>query len=152
MQSDILCLQETYMMMSMENEQFKKFNCISKCIEHGVMILVKKYIPILEHMHFEEQNVEALITKAMAHGSQIAILNIYGTPHATLTSILNTIATTFHHLHLNEIIFILGHFHIDMLQSNEKTRKLEKHMCSYSLQFLLQKVNHVQKTLIDHVW
>jgi hypothetical protein len=88
MQSDILCLQETYMTMCMENEQFQNFNCISNCIEHGVMILVKKYIPILEHMHFEEQNVEALLTKEIVHGSQIAILNIYVAPHATLTSIL----------------------------------------------------------------
>jgi len=69
MQSDIFFLQETYMMMSMENEQFQNFNCISKCIEHGVMILVKKYIPILKYMHFEEQNVEALLTKEMVHGS-----------------------------------------------------------------------------------
>ena len=53
----------------MESEQFKNFNCMSNCTRHGVMILVKKHLPILEHMHFEEQNVEALLTKEMVHGS-----------------------------------------------------------------------------------
>jgi exonuclease III len=152
MQSDILCLQETYMTLCMENEQFQNFNCISNCIKHGVMILVKKHIPILEHMHFEEQNVEAMLAKVIVHESQIAILNIYVAPHATLTNIMNTIAKALHHLHLNEIIIILGDFNIDMLQSNDKTRKLENYMCNYNLHLLLDKVNHVQKTLIDHVW
>jgi exonuclease III len=53
LQSDILCLQETYMKMCMENEQFQNFTYMSNCIGHGVMILVKKHIPILEHMHFK---------------------------------------------------------------------------------------------------
>jgi hypothetical protein len=93
-----------------------------------------------------------MLVKAIVHVSQIAILNIYVAPHSTLINIMNTIAKTLHYLNLNEIIIILGDFNIDMLQSNENTIKLENYMCSYSVQFLLQKVNHEQKTLIDHVW
>ena len=57
MQPDILCLQETYMTLCMQNKQFPNHNCISSYITHGVMILVKKHVTILEHMHFEENNV-----------------------------------------------------------------------------------------------
>ena len=124
MQYDILFLQETYMTMCMENKQFHNFNFMSNCIGHGVLILLKKHIPILEHMHFKEQNVEALLAKVIVHESQIAILNIYVALHATLTNITNVIAKALHHLNLNEIIIILRDFNIDMLQSNGKTRKL----------------------------
>ena len=64
-----------------------------------------------------------MLLKVLVHESQIAILNIYVAPHATLTSILNTIATTLHHVQLNKISIILGDFNIDMSQSNEKTKK-----------------------------
>jgi hypothetical protein len=102
----------------MENEQFQNFNCISNCIKNGVMMLVKKHIPILEHIHFEEQNDDAILAKEIVHESQIPVLNIYVAPHETLTSTLNIIETTLHHLHLNEIIIILGYFNIYMLQRN----------------------------------
>jgi hypothetical protein len=86
----------------MENEKFPNFDFISNCITHGMMILVKKHIPILEHMHFKEQNVEALLAKVIVHESQIAILNIYVVPHAILTNIMNAIAKALHHLHLKK--------------------------------------------------
>jgi hypothetical protein len=54
MQSDIVYIQETYMTLPMQNEQFPSFNYMSNCNKHGMMILVKKHIPISEHMHFEE--------------------------------------------------------------------------------------------------
>jgi hypothetical protein len=63
------------MTMCMENEQFQNFNCMSNCIGHGVMILVKKHIPILEHMHFKEQNVEALLANPVMSPT------IHGGPH-----------------------------------------------------------------------
>jgi exonuclease III len=72
MQSDILCIQETYMMLPMQNEQFPSFNCVSNCNKHGVMILVKKHLPILEHMHFEELNVEVLVARVTVKGLHIA--------------------------------------------------------------------------------
>jgi exonuclease III len=145
MHSDILCLQETYMALCMENKKFPNFNCISSYITHGVMILVKKHIAILEHMHFKEQNVETVLARVIVHESQIAILNIYVALHATLTNIVNFVSKALHHLHLNETIIILGDFNVDMLQNNARTKKLQKYMCNYNLHFLLDKINPCTK-------
>ena len=93
-----------------------------------------------------------MIAKVIIHESQNAILNIYVTLHATLTNKMNTIAKSLRHLHLNKISIIIGDFNIDMLQSNDKTKKIENYMCNYNLHLLLDKINHVQKILIDHVW
>jgi exonuclease III len=152
MQSDILCLQETYMTLCMQNKQFPNHNCISSYITHGVMILVKKHVTILEHIHFEENNVEMVLAKVFLHESEIAILNLYVAPHATFSNILNVLSNALDHLHLNETIVIVGDFNIDMLQNNARTKELENYMCKYSLRFLLNNINHVQNTLIDHVW
>jgi exonuclease III len=152
MQSDILCLQEKYMTLCMQNKQFPNHNCISSYTTHGVMILVKKHVTILEHMHFKENIVEMVLAKVIFHESKITILNLYAAPHATLSNILNVLSNALHHLHLNETIIILGDFNIDMLQNNSRTKELENYMCNYSLRFLLDKINHVQNTLIDHVW
>jgi exonuclease III len=152
MQSDILCLQETYMTLCMQNKQFPNHNCISSYITHGVMILVKKHVTILEHMHFEEKNVEMVLARVIFHESEIAILNLYAALHATLPNILNVVSNALQHLHLNETIIILGDFNVDMLQNSARTKELENYMCNYSLRFLLDKINHVQNTLIDHVW
>jgi hypothetical protein len=56
------------------------------------MILVKKHLAILENMHFEEQNVEVLVPRVTVKGLHIAIINIYATPHAILSNIVNSIA------------------------------------------------------------
>jgi hypothetical protein len=57
MQFDILCLQETHMALCMQNKQFPNDNCISSYVTHGVIILVKKHVPILDHIHIKEKNV-----------------------------------------------------------------------------------------------
>jgi exonuclease III len=152
MQADILCLQETYMTLSMQNQQFPSFNCISSCTKHGVMTLVKKHLPILEHMHYEDQSVEVLIAKVSFHGSHLSIINIYASPHASLSSIFNTITKALCHFHQHGILVILGDFNIDMSQCNEKTKQLENYMCTYNAHMLLRKTNNAQKTLIDHIW
>jgi exonuclease III len=152
MQSNILCLQETYMALCLQNKQFPNHNCISSYITHGVMILVKKHVTILEHIHFEENNVEMVLAKVFFNGSKIAILNLYVAPHATFSNILNVLSNALDHLHLNETIVIVGDFNIDMLQNNARTKELENYMCKYSFRFLLNNTSHVQNTLIDHVW
>jgi len=152
MQSDILCLQETHMLLCMEKECFKNFNCISSCIKHGVMILIKKNIIILEHTHFEDCFVEALLAKIKVHTLQIAILNIYASPRANLNNILNVIEKALYHLDLNNIIVILGDFNIDMVHCNKKKKQLETYMQNYNLHFLVDKTNSMHKSLIDHVW
>ena len=113
MQYDILCLQETYMSLCMQNKQFPNHNCISSYITHGVIILVKKHVPILHHIHFEEKNVELVLTKIFFHGTKIVILNLYVAPHATFSNILNVLSNALDHLHLNETIVIVGDFNID---------------------------------------
>jgi exonuclease III len=92
MQSNILCIQETYMTLTMQTEQFQCFNCLSNCNRHGMMILVKKNLTILEHIHFEEPNVEVLVARVIFKGFHIAIINIYVSPYAILTNIVNAIA------------------------------------------------------------
>ena len=104
----------------------------------------EKHVPILEHIHFEENNVEMVLAKLFFHGSEIAILNLYVAPHATFSNILNVLSNALEHLHLNETI--------DMLQNNARTKELENYMCKYNLLFLLDNISHVQNTLIDHVW
>jgi hypothetical protein len=138
--------------LSMQNQQFPSFNCISSCTKYGVMTLVKKHLPILEHMHYEDQSVEVLIAKVDFHGSHLAIINIYASPQATSSSILNTITKALCHLHQNDILVILGDFNIDMSQCNEKTKKLENYMCIYNAHMLLEKTNHAHKMQIDHIW
>jgi exonuclease III len=152
MQSDVLCLQETYMALCMQNKQFPNHNCISSYITHGVMILVKKHVTILEHIHFKENNVEMVFAKVFFNGSTIAILNLYAAPHATFSNTLNVLSNALDHLHLNETIVIVGDFNIDMPQNNARTKELENYMCKYSFCFLLNNKRHVQNTLIDHVW
>jgi hypothetical protein len=136
----------------MKNKQFPNHNCISSYITHGVMILVKKHVTILEHIHFEENNVEMVLAKLFLHESEIEILNLYDAPHATFSNILNVLSNALDHLHLNETIVIVGDFNIDMLQSNARTKELENYMCKYSLCFLLNNINHVQNARIDHLW
>jgi hypothetical protein len=136
----------------MQNKQFPNHNCISSYITHGVMILVKKLVTILEHMHFKENNVEMVLTNVIFHESEIAILNLYAALHVTFPNILNVVSNALQHLHLNETIIILGDFNIDMLQNSARTKELKNYMCNYSLRFLLDKINHVQNALIDHVW
>ena len=63
MQSDILCLHETYMALCMQNKEFPNHNFISSYITHVVMILVKNHVPILDHIHIEEKNVEVVLAK-----------------------------------------------------------------------------------------
>jgi hypothetical protein len=82
MKSDILCIQEKYMPLLMQNEQFQCFNCLSNCNKHGMMILVKTNLPILEHMHFEKPNVEVFVEKVIVKGLHISIITIYATPFA----------------------------------------------------------------------
>jgi hypothetical protein len=82
----------------------------------------------------------------------VAILNLYAVMHATFSNILIVLSNALEHFHLNETIVIVGDFNIDMLQNNCITKELENYMCKYSLRFLLDKINHVQNTLIDHVW
>ena len=77
---------------------------------------------ILEHMHFEENNVEMVLAKVIFHGSEIAILNLYAGLHATFSNILNLLSNALENLHLNETIVIVGDFNIDMLQNNAKTK------------------------------
>jgi hypothetical protein len=48
------------------------------------MILVKKHITILDHMHFKEKDVDMVLARLIFHGLQIAIFNLYVTPRATL--------------------------------------------------------------------
>jgi hypothetical protein len=124
MKLDILFLQETYMTLSMKDEQFVNLNCISNCNKHRLIILVKKHLTIFEHMHFEEQTVEVRVEKVIVHGSQIAIVNIYATPHAYLNRVMSTITKALCDLNSKEIIIILGYFNIDMLQRNKKFGKL----------------------------
>jgi hypothetical protein len=116
------------------------------------MILVRKHVTILEHMHFKEKNVGLVPARAIFHESEIAILNLYATPHATFPNILNFVSNALQHLHLNETIIILGDFNVDMLQNISRTKELENYMCNHSLCFILDKINHVQNALIDHVW
>jgi hypothetical protein len=103
-------------------------------------------------MHFEETNVEMVLARVIFRESEIAILNLYVALHATLPNILSVVSNALQHLRLNETIIILGDFNVDMLQNSAKTKELENYMCNYSLRFLLDRINHVQNTLIDHVW
>ena len=113
------------MTLCMQNKQFPNHNCISSYITHGVMILVKKHVTILEHMRFEENNVEMVLAKVIFHESEIAILNLYVVPHATFSNILNVLFKALEHFYLNETIAIVGDFNIDMLQNNARTKELE---------------------------
>ena len=107
---------------------------------------------MLEHIHFEEHLVEALLEKIIVHGSQIAILNIYASPHANLNNILNVISKALCHLDLKDIAIILGDFNIDMLKCNQKTKELKIYMNNYNLHFLINKTNIMHKLFINHVW
>jgi endonuclease/exonuclease/phosphatase (EEP) superfamily protein YafD len=106
----------------MQNKQFPNHNCISSYITHGVMILVKKHVPNLEHIHFKEKNVEMVLAKIFFHGTEIAILNLYVSPHETFSNILNVLSNALYHLHMNGTIFLVGDFNIDMLQNNARTK------------------------------
>jgi hypothetical protein len=97
----------------------------------------EKHITILDHMHFEEKNVEMVLARVIFRGLQIAILNLYAALHATFPNIINVVSNALHHLHLNTIIIILGDFNVDMLQNSAITKELENYMCNYNIPFWL---------------
>ena len=106
------------------------------------MILVKKHVPILEHIHIEEKNVEAVLANVFLHETEVAILNLYVAPHATFSIIVDVISNALGHFNLNGPIVLVGDFNVDMLQNNARTKELENYMCIYSLRFLLDKIKH----------
>jgi endonuclease/exonuclease/phosphatase (EEP) superfamily protein YafD len=116
------------------------------------MILVKKHLPILDHIHIEENNVELVLAKKFSHETEVAILNLYAAPHATFSNIVHVISNALTHFHLNGPIVLVGDFNIDMLQNIGRTKELENYMCKYSLRFLMNNTVHLQNALIDHVW
>jgi hypothetical protein len=97
------------------------------------MILVKKHVPILDHIHIEEKNVELVLAKFFSHVTEVAILNLYAAPHATFSNIVNVISNALDHFHLNGSIVLVGAFNIDMLQNTDRTKELQNYMCKYSL-------------------
>jgi exonuclease III len=125
MQSDILCLQETHMALCMQNKQFPNHNFISSYITHGVMTLVRKHVPILDHIHIKENIVEPVLVKSFSHEIEVAILNLYVAPIATFSNIVHVISNAFGHFHLNGPILLVGDFNIDMLQNTGRTKELE---------------------------
>jgi hypothetical protein len=56
------------------------------------MIPVKKHMPILEYMHFEELDVDVLVVRVVVKGLHISIINIYASPFVILASMVNAIA------------------------------------------------------------
>ena len=140
------------MELCMQNKKFPNHNCISSYITHGVMILVKKHLPILDHIHIEEKNVELVLENFFSHETEVAIRNLYAAPHAAFSNIVHVISNALTHFHLNEPIVLVGDFNIDMLQNNDRAKELEKYMCKCSLRFLLNNTSHVENALTDHVW
>jgi hypothetical protein len=128
MQSDILCLQETHMALCMQNEQFSNHNCISSYITHGVMILVKKHVPILDHIHIEEKNVELVLANFFSQETEVAILKSLCCSPCIITNIVHVISNALGHFHLNRPIVLVGDFNIDMLQNTGRTKELENYM------------------------
>ena len=107
------------------------------------MILVKKHVPIFDHIHIEEKNVELVLVKKISHGTEVPILNLYVAPHAAFSNIVNVIANALDHFHLNGSIVLVGDFNIDMLQNTGRTKEWENYMCKYSLRFLLNNRVHL---------
>ena len=127
------------------------YNFISSYITHGVMILVKEHVPILDNIHTEEKNVEVVLAFFFPWNKSCNTESVCCSP----CSILQHSWCYFQcigHFHLNRPIVLVGDFNIDMLQNNVITKELENYMCKCNLRFLLNNINHVQNTLIDHVW
>jgi hypothetical protein len=140
------------MALCIQNKQFSNLNCISSCITHGVMILVKIHVAIWDHIHIKEKNVELVLAKKNSHETKVAILNLYATPHATFSNIVHVISNALGHFHMNGPIVLVGDFNIDMLQNTSRKKELENYMCKYSLCFLLNNTSHLQNVLTNHVW
>jgi hypothetical protein len=134
------------MALCMQNKEFTNHNCISSYITHGLMILVKKHVPILEHIHIEEKNVEVMLAKVFFHETKNAILNLYVALHATFSNIVDVISNGLGHFHMNIPIVIVGYFNIDMLQKNGKPKELENYMCKYSLAAFFCTTQAIYKT------
>ena len=104
---------------------------------HGVMIPVKKHVPILDHIHIEEKNVELVLAIFFFHETEVAILNLYVAPHATFSNIVHVISNALTYFHLNGPIVLVGGFNIDTLQNTGRIKELENYMFKYSLFFLM---------------
>ena len=136
MQSDILCLQETYLKDPMLLKIFEGFNFISNYSKHYLLICTKKNINILKHIHFEEKNVEATIENMLLHDMDIIVLNVFVAPYIALSDTLHLLSKSLCNIHSNQTIAIFGDFNINMLESNNKTNKLRSYMYNYNLHFL----------------
>lgn len=112
MQSNIFCLQETYMSLCMQNEHLENFNCISNFFKHGLDETHQETYNYSQTHEFRQASFRTFLAKVIVHGSQIAIINIRTAPHANSNNILDVIAKDLHHLDLKDIIIILGGFNI----------------------------------------
>jgi hypothetical protein len=83
----------------------------------------------LDHIHIEENNAELVLANFFSHGTEVAILNLYTTPHATFSNIVNVISNALDHFHLNGSIVLVGDFNIDMLQNTGRTKEFQNYMC-----------------------
>ena len=92
MQSDILCLQETHLNNSMLLKRLETFNCISNHSKNGLLICIKKHIKILNHIHFEEKNIEATLANMLLHDMDIIVMIVYVAPYATLNNTLDLLS------------------------------------------------------------
>jgi hypothetical protein len=89
------------------------------------MTLVRKHVPILDHIHIKVNIVELVLAKSFSHEIEVAILNLYAAPNATFSNIAHVISNAFGHFHLNRPILLVGDFNIDMLQNTDRTKELE---------------------------
>ena len=99
MQYAILCLQETPLKDPMLLKRLETFNFISNHSKHGLLICIKKNIKILNHIHFEEKNVEATLANMLLHDMDIIVLNVYVAPYATLNDTLDLISKALCRIH-----------------------------------------------------
>jgi len=112
----------------------------------------KKNIRVVDHMQFQEDNVESLMTNIILHGMQITIVNVYATPYATLPNILDILEKTFSNISISKPIIILGDFNVKMHEHNTRTKTVKYYMHSHNLHFLLDTNTYMHTSLIDHVW
>lgn len=75
----------------MLERKFDTINLMSCHWKYVFLTCFKENIRIVEHMEFQEENVEPLMESIILHGMQIIIVSVYSKPYATLPNILNII-------------------------------------------------------------
>jgi exonuclease III len=154
LESHILCLQETHLHSPPMHTIFaNQYTCIATYSVHGLVIAVKKGIPILQTATYNEKFVEAIVLDLKLHNNTMKIINIYIKPNTVFDKVncaLNCILSENNNTKMP--IVLAGDFNIDMLKETMTKKLIQSYMQTKKLKLKTSHITTSYDSMIDHFW